>query len=35
MTDGDAHMAHTSSTIEFLARNGLLTKPVDDKFFAA
>lgn len=26
MTDGDAHMAHTSSTIEFLARNGRISE---------
>jgi uncharacterized protein len=26
MTDGDAHMAHTSSTIEFLARNGRMSE---------
>jgi uncharacterized protein len=25
MTDGDAHMTHTSSTIEFLARNGRIS----------
>ena len=25
MTDGDAHIAHTSSTIEFLARNGRIS----------
>jgi len=25
MTDGDAHIAHTSSTIEFLARNGRMS----------
>src|SRR5207249_708528 len=26
MTDGDAHIAHTSSTIEFLARNGRISE---------
>lgn len=26
MTDGDAHMAHTASTIEFLARNGRMSE---------
>lgn len=26
MTDGDAHLAHTSSTIEFLARNGRMSE---------
>lgn len=26
MTDGDAHMAHTGSTIEFLARNGRMSE---------
>lgn len=26
MTDGDAHMGHTSSTIEFLARNGRMSE---------
>jgi uncharacterized protein len=26
MTDGDAHMAHTASTIEFLARNGRISE---------
>jgi predicted alpha/beta superfamily hydrolase len=25
MTDGDAHMAHTASTVEFLARNGRMS----------
>src|SRR5215213_2940459 len=25
MTDGDAHMGHTASTIEFLTRNGRLS----------
>ncbi|MEO8434946.1 MAG: alpha/beta hydrolase-fold protein [Pyrinomonadaceae bacterium] len=28
MTDGDAHMAHTSSTIEFLARNGRMSEMI-------
>lgn len=26
MTDGDAHMAHTASTVEFLARNGRISE---------
>lgn len=26
MTDGDAHMAHTASTVEFLARNGRMSE---------
>ena len=26
MTDGDAHIAHTSSTVEFLARNGRMSE---------
>ena len=26
MTDGDAHMGHTASTVEFLARNGRISK---------
>jgi hypothetical protein len=28
MTDGDAHLAHTSSTIEFLARNGRMSEMI-------
>lgn len=28
MTDGDAHIAHTSSTIEFLARNGRMSEAI-------
>ena len=28
MTDGDAHMAHTASTIEFLARNGRIAEMI-------
>ncbi|HET9531708.1 MAG TPA: alpha/beta hydrolase-fold protein, partial [Blastocatellia bacterium] len=28
MTDGDAHIAHTSSTIEFLARNGRMPEMI-------
>ena len=28
MTDGDAHIAHTSSTIEFLARNGRISEAI-------
>jgi len=28
MTDGDAHMAHTSGTIEFLARNGRMPEMI-------
>ena len=28
MTDGDAHMAHTASTIEFLARNGRMSEAI-------
>lgn len=28
MTDGDAHMAHTSSSIEFLARNGRIPEMI-------
>ena len=28
MTDGDAHMAHTASTIEFLARNGRMSEMI-------
>jgi len=28
MTDGDAHIAHTSSTIEFLARNGRISEVI-------
>lgn len=28
MTDGDAHIAHTSSTIEFLARNGRMSEMI-------
>ena len=28
MTDGDAHMAHTASTIEFLARNGRISEMI-------
>ncbi|MEP6635151.1 MAG: alpha/beta hydrolase-fold protein [Acidobacteriota bacterium] len=28
MTDGDAHMAHTSTTIEFLARNGRIPEMI-------
>ncbi|HEV7797103.1 MAG TPA: alpha/beta hydrolase-fold protein [Pyrinomonadaceae bacterium] len=28
MTDGDAHIAHTSSTVEFLARNGRMSEMI-------
>jgi len=28
MTDGDAHMAHTASTVEFLARNGRMSEMI-------
>ena len=28
MTDGDAHIAHTSSTIEFLSRNGRMSEMI-------
>jgi uncharacterized protein len=28
LTDGDAHLAHTSSTIEFLARNGRMSEMI-------
>lgn len=28
MTDGDAHMAHTSSSVEFLARNGRMSEAI-------
>ena len=28
MTDGDAHMSHTASTIEFLARNGRMSEMI-------
>jgi len=28
MTDGDAHMAHTAATIEFLARNGRMSEMI-------
>src|SRR6185503_13248239 len=28
MTDGDAHMGHTASTIEFLARNGRMSEMI-------
>ena len=28
MTDGDAHMAHTASTVEFLARNGRISEMI-------
>lgn len=28
LTDGDAHMGHTSSTIEFLARNGRMSETI-------
>jgi uncharacterized protein len=28
MTDGDAHMAHTASTVEFLARNGRMSETI-------
>jgi predicted alpha/beta superfamily hydrolase len=28
MTDGDAHMGHTSSTVEFLARNGRMSEMI-------
>lgn len=28
MTDGDAHMAHTASTVEFLARNGRIPEMI-------
>ena len=28
MTDGDAHMGHTASTIEFLARNGRISETI-------
>jgi predicted alpha/beta superfamily hydrolase len=28
MTDGDAHMGHTSSTVEFLARNGRISEMI-------
>jgi predicted alpha/beta superfamily hydrolase len=28
MTDGDAHIAHTSSTVEFLARNGRMSEVI-------
>jgi predicted alpha/beta superfamily hydrolase len=28
MTDGDAHLAHTSSTVEFLARNGRMSEMI-------
>lgn len=33
MTDEASRMSVIKAS-EFLARNGLLTKPVDDKFFA-